>query len=308
MLTYIVAAFGGLSVAFLIYALWYRGNDRLTYGVTGELLEHPTRLPGFVDRSVGNLTRWRLVSRISGFEDSAATRAINGSGNPWEITLVQYYALVFLSALGFGVGFGFLAAGGASLIGVSTGSFGAVPVVALIAFILGFFTGSRLPLSLLRSKVNKRQRDVLLHLHEALDLFSMGTTTGASMPQAMELTYHYLLEGYLRDEIGRVCDDLSNAMPFREAVEGLYARNPSKRMMTFVRILKDANADGKDRTDRLRREAAEMREDQQRLMEKRAGLVQMVFIGAIIAGLLPLMLLPFIVPFAGQLTSGIGIL
>ena len=308
MLTYAIGTFAGLSLAFLMYALWYRGNDRLTYGVTGELLSNPTRLPGFVDRSIGNLTRWRLVSRVSGFEDGAATRAIQGSGNPWEITLVQYYALVVLSSLAFGLGFGFLAAGGASLIGVSSGSFGAVPIVAIIAFVLGAFTGSRLPLSLLRSKVNKRQRDVLLHLHEALDLFSMGTTTGASMPQAMELTYHYLLEGHLREEVGRVCDDLANAVPFKEAVEGLYTRNPSKRMLTFVRMLKDANSDGKDRTDRLRREAAEMREDQQRLMEKRAGLVQMVFIGAIIAGLLPLMLLPFIVPFAGQLTSGLGIL
>lgn len=306
MLLYATAALIGISISFLIFVVLYRGQDRLTYGATGELITNTTQLPGFVDRSIGNLTRWKLVSRVSGFEDKAAMRAITGSGNPWEINLVQYYALVVLSAIAFGLGVAFLAIGGASLIGFSSGSFGAVPIVAVVAFFIGALTGSRLPLSLLRSKVNKRQRDVLLHLHEALDLFSMGTTTGASMPQAMELTYHYLLEGHLRDEVGKVCDDLTNSVPFKDAVEGLYTRNPSKRMLTFVRMLKDANTDGKDRTDRLRREASEMREDQQRLMEKRSGLVQMVFIGAIIAGLLPLMLIPFIVPFAGQLTSGLG--
>lgn len=304
----VAAALLGVSVAALVYAALYRKPPKYTYLDDGVSIHQPTELPGLVDRTLGNLTNWSLTRRVYGFEDSAALRAIKGSDNPWQITLRQYYALVVLASLVGGVVGGLLFVMLAGLFASVGAPLTAVPIAAVIGVLIGALTGSRLPLSLLRSKVNKRDRDVMLHLHEALDMFSMGTTTGASITQAMELTYQYLLEGPLRDEIGRIVLDQRQGVPFKDAITNLHTRIPTKRVQTFVRMLKDANADGLDRTDRLRREAAEMREDQQRTMEKRAGLVQMVFIAAIIGGLLPLMLIPFIVPFASSLMNGIGVL
>jgi Flp pilus assembly protein TadB len=295
------------ALALLVYASLRPAAAKLTYGT--EASTHVrTDLPGFVDRSVGNFTSWRFMSRLSGYEDPAALRAIEQSGNPWAITLPQYYALVAIAALAGGTALAALAVFLGGVVGLAYGSFGMVPVAGLAAFAIGALAGSRYPLSHMRSIVNGKHRQVMLHLHEALDMFSMATSTGASIPQAMDMTREYLLEGALRDEVGRVCDDVANGVPFATAASGMHTRVPTKRVLTFVRMLRDANADGKDRTDRLRREAAEIREDQQRLMEKRSGVVQMVFIIAIVAGLLPLMLIPFVVPFATQLMSAPGAL
>lgn len=308
MLITIGAALLAFSLALIVYRLIKKPTTSTTYRGSEVVEINPTELPDFIDRTIGNVTGWRITRRVTGFEDKAVIRAMEQSGNPWGITLTQYYALVVLAALAFGAGFAVIMGLLGGVIGGLLGIFSITPIVVLVGFILGAITGSRLPLSMMRARANTKQRHITTHLDEAMDLFSMGTSTGSSIPDAMAMTRRYLLEGDLQSEVSRVVDDLNQNMSFSEAIDGFYTRTPTKRVKTFVRVLKAANADGVDRTDTLRREAAEIRQDQQRLMEKRSGLVQMIFITSIIVGLLPLLLIPFVVPFAQAILDGGGLL
>lgn len=305
------AALLAVALGLITYGLFYKGSRKTTYTADAKSRHQDTNitaLPGFIDRTLRNITGWKVTHLIEGQQESALDRAMAQSGNPWRITKRQYYALVILSSIAYGIGGAVLLfiIGGAIAVGLDASVL--VPFLPIIGFLGGAALGYTFPLSMMRSKANKKQNEIISHLDEAMDLFSIATSVDMSISEAMATTRRYLLEGDLQEEISQVVDDVNSNMSFADALDGLQERVPNKRITTFVRTLKSANLDGTDRTETLRREAAEIRQDQQRLMEKRSGLVQMIFIVAIVVGLLPLIILPFAVPFISAFLAGNGFL
>lgn len=238
-----------------------------------------TNLPSAVDAAVGAMPN---VS-VPASRRTKLAQILKDSDNPWGVSVGELQALSILSAVATGVGGALLGA----LLSTSLS-----PVFALLGAVLGFL----LPTNRLRTSVERRHRRVSGTLYEALDLFSMATSTGSPVPVAVAKTYHYLPEGDLRNELGQVVRAINAGESFDEAIDAFAERNNTKRVITFARTLKEANRDGQDRTEKLRREAGAIRRDQAKRIKDRGNTIQLLLIPTILFSTLGLGVLAWLFP------------
>ncbi len=281
-MTWLIVGAAFVTVFFLVFAL----TPARTSIYSRKKKRDATNLPSAVGAVVGVMPSISVPAS----RRTKLAQILKDSDNPWGVSVGELQALSVLSAAVTAVAGALLGGLVGPLYGLSTGL---APVFAVLGAVLGFI----LPANRLRSAVKRRHRRVSGTLYEALDLFSMATSTGSPVPVAVAKTYHYLPEGDLRNELGQVVRAIHAGESFEEAIDAFAERNNTKRVTTFARTLKDANRDGQDRTEKLRREAGAIRRDQAKRIKARGKTIQLLLIPTILVAALGLGLLAWMFPF-----------
>ena len=263
-------------------------------------------LPGPIARMVGNMSRWRVSDKIAG-DPSKLETLLMRSGNPWGVTVAQLRALILLSTIAAAL------AGGLTLgvVGLLLASLVGSTLVMIPIMIVGALTGAAIgfamPQVVLQSRAKQAIRDIVKELPDTLDLLSMATAVGMSIPQALSATYSFLPEGPMREELGVVKSELAAGVTFAETMTGFAERVPNPSIRAFARMLTDCVADGKDRTEYLRREAQGLRDRQLTVIEAKAGKAEAASMALVALTTLFVAPIPFLVPLLPAISQGGGI-
>ncbi len=262
-------------------------------------------LPGPIPRMVGNMARWKVSDKIAGDPQKLETLLMR-SGNPWALTVLQLRALILLSAIAAAAAGGLALGAVGLLLSTLVGSPLVVIPVAFVGALTGAALGFALPQVILQGKAKQAVRDIVKELPDTLDLLSMATAVGMSIPQALNATYSFLPDGPMREELGVVKSELSAGVTFAEALNDFAERVPNPSIRAFARMLIDCVADGKDRTEYLRREAQSLRDRQLTVIEAKAGKAEAVSMALVALTTLFVAPIPFLVPLLPAISEGGG--
>jgi len=153
-----------------------------------------------------------------------AQRKLALAGRPSGLDASTYVAIRFVMAIVLGLGMFFLARGSA------TQSLHSNALLLLVVFaLLGYF----LPELWLRSKINKRQAEILKAMPDALDLLTICVGAGLGFDAAM----HKVVEKWdneLAFEFGRVLREVQLGKTRREALRDMADRVDIPEMTSFV--------------------------------------------------------------------------
>lgn len=264
-----------------------------------------SNLPGPIARAVGNATRWKTSGKLGG-SDTAIGNILRQSDNPWDVSILEFRGIVLLAALAGGIIGGLTFGAVAGLIATLFGA----PVIAvfglLVGAALGAFTGGRLPSGILKGSINKKARAAAKDLDIALDLFAMAVQSGYTIQRAIAATYQYLPEGPLRSELGKVLADVDSGVPFSDAMREMSERVPGGKLANFARVLIDCSADGRDRTETLRRNAREFRKENITNIDQRAGSAEAKSMAVVALSVIIVIPIPIIVPMFPLLLQNLG--
>jgi tight adherence protein C len=211
-----IAAFGLVASAFLLRWAFAGGAVRTSQTVKANLGTPRTRstLDGVkprrqLARFVNSVPLLRATSELQ--------KRIAMAGLPWEATAVQFFRIVTLGAAGV--------LGG--LLGVASRS---LPL--FLVFLLGGTFASLVPDVIIRSRSDRRQRDLERQLPDIFDRLKITLEAGLGFDSALANVVHGRSgPGY--DEFKRVLQDLQLGVPRDEALMALSERTT----VTDLRII-----------------------------------------------------------------------
>jgi tight adherence protein C len=139
-------------------------------------------------------------------------------------------------------------------------------LVALALPVAGFFA----PDALMERRAQRRHRQLVGALPDALDLLAVSTASGrgtaAGLADVAEAG-----RGPLAAEMRMTVAELSCGRPLSEALRSLRARVPGGELAAFCAAIDRSRRFGTPLAEQLRRQAAELRRNQHRLVEERAA-------------------------------------
>lgn len=156
------------------------------------------------------------------------------SGNPWDLTTTSFYALrLTLGAIGLFAG---------TLIGVLSWVAFEQPLISVAAIVLSFVFGWHYPTSYHIQVGNRRERDFIRELPEAIDLLSLALSGGNfTLINGIKEIIPYLSDGPLKDEFTQVVRDNNSGMSVSLALTGMANRAPTEGIQAFVKALNNAS-------------------------------------------------------------------
>jgi tight adherence protein C len=131
------------------------------------------------------------------------------------------------------------------------------PVGLMFAVLLGWF-GGRMPVNWLRRKSAARQKRIQLSLSDTLDLITVSVEAGLGLDAALAKVVEKT-RGPLRDEFGRVLQEISLGKLRRTALRDMATRCDVRDLSTFISATVQADQMGLGIADVLRAQADELR-------------------------------------------------
>lgn len=173
------------------------------------------------------------------------------SGNPWEVTKMEFLALrtayLFIYCL-LGLVFALIIQPGITL--------GAVIVIALS------YLGWNKPVNTYKSIAKNRSKDFKKHFPELLDYLTMIMSDGNyTFANAIEEVLSYLPESSVKQEFTRVTDSVNAGINIETALNELGNRLPSPALEAFIKAVNNANQLNTPMDGLMRTRAKKSRED-----------------------------------------------
>lgn len=216
------------------------------------------------------------------------------AGNPpgWDVN-----RLIGLKALGLGV------LGGATLLYMTvTGS--TLPKTLLFTAGLGGF-GFVLPNVLLHNAGQKREKDMLKALPDALDLLTISVEAGLGFDAAVSRVAKNT-EGPLAQEFARLLQEMQIGVGRMDAMRAMAERSTIKDLKSFIMAMVQADSFGIPIGRVLRVQAKEMRDKRRQRAEESAQRVPVKILFPLIFFILPCLFIVVVGPAAMQMRDFFG--
>lgn len=188
-------------------------------------------------------------------KQSISSKEINDvfreSGNPWNVTKMEFLALRAAYAFIFGfIGLVFV------LITKPGLAFGGIIIMAVL------YLGWQRPISQYKSIAKARSNDFKKHFPEMLDYLTMIMRDGNyTLANAIETVIPYLPKSAVKEEFTKVSDSINAGVSTEVALDGLSERLPSPALEAFVKAVNNANQLSTPMDDLMRTRAQKSRED-----------------------------------------------
>jgi tight adherence protein C len=212
--------------------------------VMDEALSQP-----FVNRAIAPAARGvlRSLGRLLPQQNAERTRAqLEQAGNPYGLTVLDYYGVRLLVFLAVVVG--------AYLLTARSQGFWISVRNAALAGVFGFI----LPVYWLRSRVRNRKHDIQRALPDALDMLTIGVEAGLAFESAMVRVGEQWKNALTR-EFRRAVGEMRVGMTREEALERMAERCDVPDLTTFVAVLVQSGQMGVSIADVLHAQAEAMR-------------------------------------------------
>ncbi len=208
----------------------------------------------------------RTVGRMAPRRSMAATHEmLVQGGEPGGLTVLDFYGVRLLAAVGLGGGWLWAMSLRMPLTNAALG--------ASIAGGVGFL----LPVFWLRGRVNRRKREIMRALPNALDMLTIGVEAGLAFDSAM-LRVIERWDNALTREFRRALVEMRVGTPRNEALERIAQRAGVADLGTFVAVLVQSTQLGVSIADVLQVQAAQIREKRRMRAEelaRKAGIKMM---------------------------------
>lgn len=217
------------------------------------------------------------------------------SGNPWNVTKMEFLALRIAYA------FIFTLIAGLFVIITQPG----LILGTIIALILAYLGWNR-PLSQYRSIAKKRSDDFKKHFPEMLDYLTMIMSDGNyTFANAIETVLPYLPDSAVKEEFTKVTDSVNAGMNMETALNELSGRLPSPALEAFVKAVNNANQlntpmDGLMRT-RAKKSRQDLLNDIEMIIQGLPTKTMFTVAPATILSMLVIFMVPVVVALLGTL-------
>lgn len=177
--------------------------------------------------------------------------AFKASGNPWEVTKMEFLAIRVA------LGFMYAVFGGVFCIIIRPGFLFSVIIVLLLMML-----GWNKPLAKYKSIAKQRAIDFKKNFPEMLDYLTMIMSDGNyTLANAIETVLPYLNDSAVKREFTRVVDSVNAGMNTEAALNELGERLPSSSLESFIKAVNNANQLNTPMNDLMRTRAQKLRED-----------------------------------------------
>lgn len=137
-----------------------------------------------------------------------------------------------------------------------------------LALVLGPMAGFFLPLFMLKSSADGRQKQISITMPDFIDILSASVAAGLSIDTAFSVVIGYG-DGPLYDEMRRLQRELNIGEPREQSFRRLCARNDSKELRNCVETLLEAEAMGIPIAHVLERLSGDIRVKRQTMIKER---------------------------------------
>ncbi|MGI6308991.1 MAG: type II secretion system F family protein [Dethiobacteria bacterium] len=200
--------------------------------------------------ALGNLTPQEIRQSIE--------KKINYAGNPGNMNFNSFISLQALLAVLFVC----LAVGMIRLTGL-------VGPKAFFLLILALLSGAMVPLSMLNSRVLKRQKEIQKNLPDTLDLLLVSVEAGLGFDMALKRVTEQAT-GVLSKEITRALEEMRMGKTREEALRGIVERTGVPDLSSFISAVIQSEQLGSNIANTLRIQAEGMRQKRRQRAEEAA--------------------------------------
>lgn len=183
------------------------------------------------------------------------------SGNPWNITLTEYFVIqVFLGLSGLILG------GLASIVLMNR-----APIALLTLGVIGLaILGYNYPTIYYKSVSEDRTKAFKYELPGAIDFLRIALSGGQTgLPQAITLTTKYLDDGVMKDEFTKITEALQSGKSLTVALDEFAKRAPTEGIQAFVKSLNNATQMSADVMEILKNRAEASRKELKAEVDKK---------------------------------------
>lgn len=230
--------------------------------------------------------------RVNRVKEHSMAERLRRSGNPWNIT-PEEFMIIKIGGCVFGCVFGLLTYFLIKDFIAWLPWYVYMIAMGLVGFLLPDRKCSKLE--------EQRQLAFRKELPEALDLLIIANSVDSAMPDSIRKITPLLKDGIVKDEFKTVSADLNAGRPLDQALTGMAERAPSPEIEGFVSTVIQANEQGQDVTDALRRRAKASRAEYIALLDRKIASLS----SRIMIALSPTMILAMMLVAVGPSLSSI---
>lgn len=176
---------------------------------------------------------------------------INNAGSPQNVTFTRVFAIQIMFSLLLG-GFMFL-----------------IAKTKIILILLAVLIGFLLPISIVKTKADKRKKLIKRMLPDLLDLLYVSVEAGLSFDMALKKTSEKML-GPLSQEINKTLEEIRLGRNRKDALKGMVNRTGVEDLSYFVTSVIQTEQLGSDIANMLRIQSNTMRQKRRQRAEEAA--------------------------------------
>lgn len=217
------------------------------------------------------------------------------SGNPWNLTVQEFFFFQFVSAfLGFILGW---------IVWFGLSFVFSIPLwMALVALTgLGFM----FPRFKYNDQAKKRDLDFKKQLPEALDLIIISLSGGNTFTQSVRESLPNMKEGVLKDEFRDLVGSIDTGRTLNEALRHFGERAPNESIRTFVQAVREANELNVPLVEVLQSRAEASRQEFFAIIHNKTAQLSSKMMGILTPTLIPALMIIVLTPAAATLVESL---
>lgn len=218
-------------------------------------------------------------------------RIINYAGSPKNTTFINIFINQIIVFLLFG--------------GISFFIFYQRGKINLPLIICTSIIGFVLPVSIIRTKADKRQKKIKMELPNMLDLLYVSVEAGLSFDTALKKTAEKM-PGPLSEEIGKVLDEISKGRSRKESLRGMVLRTGVEDLSYFVTSIIQTEQLGSNIANMLRIQSNTMRQKRKQRAEEAAMKVPVKMLFPLVFFIFPSLFIVVLGPVGIKIVSVIN--
>lgn len=180
---------------------------------------------------------------------------INNAGSASKITFTRIFAIQIMCSL----------LSGGSLFLFSSRAGNTRPLSILFSTVMGFMT----PISIVKTKADKRKKEIKRSLPDLLDLLYVSVEAGLGFDMALKKTADKM-PGPLSEEINKTLDEISRGRNRQEALRGMVGRTGVEDLAYFVTSVIQTEQLGSNIASMLKIQSNTMRQKRKQRAEEAA--------------------------------------
>lgn len=166
---------------------------------------------------------------IDAMESSKIQTLLKNSGNPWRMSVSEFFFFQFITAF-----VGLVIGSVSSWLLASTIPWYITPVLFTV---LGFY----MPTMYYKDVIKRRDFEFKKELPEALDLIAISLSGGQTLVHSIREAIPNMKDGILKNEFQEVLNSIDTGQTLNHALENFSKRVPNDNIRTFIQAVKEAS-------------------------------------------------------------------
>ena len=212
---------------------------------------------------------------------------INNAGSPKNVTFTRIFAIQIMFSLLLG-GFMFL-----------------IAKTKIILILLAVLIGFLLPISIVKTKADKRKKLIKRMLPDLLDLLYVSVEAGLSFDMALKKTSEKML-GPLSQEINKTLEEIRLGRNRKDALKGMVNRTGVEDLSYFVTSVIQTEQLGSDIANMLRIQSNTMRQKRRQRAEEAAMKVPVKMLFPLVFFIFPSLFIVVLGPAVIRIVDTLG--